>query len=189
MKKQRAAVLLAEGFEEVEALTVVDFLRRANIEVVMAGVDSLQVTGSHNITVKADALLSSIDVKAFQAVILPGGMPGSAHLGGSEAVISFVKGAADAGACIAAICAAPAYVLPHTGLLKDKTFTSFPDTKKLIEQLGSYSEERVVTDGKLITSRGPGTAAEFALAIIEMMTGSPDTAKDIFRKSLYSFAL
>lgn len=175
------AVLLAEGFEEVEAITPVDFLRRAGLDVRVVGVDGLSVRGGHNIVVSADVLLSDADHE-FDAVVLPGGLPGAQRLGASDAVRRLVEDVAAAGGLVAAICAAPAVVLGSMGFLAGKRYTCYPGFEKQVED-GEFSSERVVEDGNLITSRGPGTAAEFALALIGRLV-APEVAEDLRRGTL-----
>jgi 4-methyl-5(b-hydroxyethyl)-thiazole monophosphate biosynthesis len=167
----RVLVPLARGFEEIEAITVIDLLRRAGIEVHTASLDGPQVTGSHGITVTADIALDAARADDYGMIVLPGGMPGADHLKRDARVISLLRRFAADGRYTAAICAAPA-VLAHAGLLEGRAATSFP---------GFLSEESapgirlrtdpVVIDGKVATSRGPGTAMEFGLALIELLEG------------------
>lgn len=165
----KVCVLLAPGFEEIEAVTVIDVLRRAGIETRIVGVESLSVTGSHDITVGADALLSDVGDVAWDAVVLPGGMPGAAHLRDSPAVQSLLKSQHQRGGRLAAICAAP-IALSQAGLLEGKNATSYPT---FADQLscGEYLDDPVVVDGVLITSRAPGTALRFALQLVAEIEG------------------
>jgi protein deglycase len=165
-----ALVILAEGFEEVEAIAPVDVLRRAGIRVTLVGVNSLTVKGSRNIGVQVDALLK--DIKDLpDAVILPGGLPGATNLAKSREVSKLVKQMNVAGKLVAAICAAPAVVLAPLGILDDKKATCYPGCESDFSDKIAYSKERVVTDGNIITSQGPGTALEFALAIAARLAG------------------
>ena len=166
---KRVLVFLAEGFEEVEAVTPIDFLRRAGIEVVTVAVgDQKTIVGARGIPVVADKTAAA--GLAYDAVVLPGGMPGSKNLAASVEVDTVVREAAAKGLLIAAICAAPVVVLASKGLLAGKRFTCFPGMER--EVLGAtWQEGPVVVDGNLITSRGPGTAALFALAIAEYLMG------------------
>jgi 4-methyl-5(b-hydroxyethyl)-thiazole monophosphate biosynthesis len=176
----KVLVLLAQGFEEVEALTPVDYLRRADIDVVTAAVgDDIMVTGSHNIPVRADTCLKDL-IKGnglhpdnWDAVILPGGMPGAANLASSADTGAFLKDMAGKGKWVCAICAAPALVLAPLGLLEGKRFTCFPGMEEKVSG-AQWCGDRVVVDGRppkggFITSRGAGTAGEFAVAIISKL--------------------
>jgi 4-methyl-5(b-hydroxyethyl)-thiazole monophosphate biosynthesis len=165
-----ALVILAEGFEEVEAIAPVDVLRRAGVRVTLAGVNSLIVKSSRNIGVQTDALLK--DIKGLpDAVILPGGLPGAANLAKSGEVAKLVKQMSAAGKLVTAICAAPAVVLAPLGILDGKKATCYPGCESDFSDKTVHSKERVVIDGDIITSQGPGTALEFALAIAARLTG------------------
>ena len=166
--QKHALVILAEGNEEIEAITQVDLLRRADIKVTVAGLSWVEVKGSHDIVVKADMPLEQFSGE-FDAVIVPGGMPGTVYLYKSEAVLSIVREAYSKGLLCAAICAAP-LVLDTAGILEGKKFTCYPSIEEKINN-GTFSEEKVVVDGNIITSRGVGTAIPFALAIVEYLLG------------------
>jgi len=181
---KKVLVLLAEGFEEVEAVTPIDYLRRSGIEVTAAAIGkSLVVKGSHGIQVTADALLDGLLTEgkllpsAWDGVVVPGGLPGADNLAASRETGVFITEMAAQGKLICAICAAPARVLSPLGLLKGKQFTCFPKEEEKVTSASSASygaqwkEDRVVVDGSFITSRGAGTAGEFACAIIEKLTG------------------
>ncbi|OYT72502.1 MAG: DJ-1 family protein [Chloracidobacterium sp. CP2_5A] len=163
----KVLVPLAEGFEEMEAVIVVDVLRRADIAVVTASLtDNRAVTGSHGISVVADTTLDAALEERFDAVALPGGLPGAIHLRDDARVAKLTQDVAEQGGWAAAICAAP-MALAAFGLLQGKTFTSHPSVRdRLAEAGGEYVERRVAADGRLITSRSPGTAFEFALALV-----------------------
>lgn len=168
----RVLVLLAAGFEEIEAVTTVDLLRRAGIETRTAALGPRDVTGSHGITVTADLDLDSVDPDDFQMIVLPGGMPGADHLKADPRVTSLLRRFAGSGRYTAAICAAPG-VLAHAGLLEGRTATSYPGFLRADSAPGlRLSEDPVVIDGKIVTSRGPGTAIEFGLALIGLLEGS-----------------
>jgi protein deglycase len=167
---KRAAVLLAPGFEEIEAVTVIDILRRAGIDAISVGVQRKEVTGSHNITISADISLSELNAP-LDACILPGGIPGAPNLVKSPEVCSLLKGLNNDGILIAAICAAPSVVLGPLGLLDHRTATGFMGTEKKFPSNTRFEAQPVVVDGNLITSRGPGTAFPFALAIVEYLAG------------------
>ena len=175
-------VLLAEGFEEVEAITPIDYLRRAGIEVHTAAVGLKEtgkgayVTGSHNIQVRADTTTEELLTKnkftpsEWDGVVCPGGLPGSDNLAASKETGVFLQAMADAGKWVCAICAAPARVLAPLGILKGKRFTCYPGEESKVTSSGSagaeWKKDRVVIDGNIITSRGAGTAGEFSCAII-----------------------
>jgi 4-methyl-5(b-hydroxyethyl)-thiazole monophosphate biosynthesis len=177
---KKALLLLAQGFEEVEAVTPVDYLRRAGLEVITAAVgESPEVTGAHGIPVRADAVLAELAAKAgglpglcrdLDAALLPGGMPSASNLAASADVSALLGAMARDGKTIAAICASPALVLAPLGLLRGRRFTCYPGMEQGLEG-ALWSEEPVVTDGNLITSRGAGTAAAFAVALINRLAG------------------
>ncbi len=186
---KKAAILLAEGFEEVEALTPADFFHRTGIDVKLVSVDNVDmVTSSHNITVKAHAKLKDILQEKFDVVILPGGVPGAANLGENEAVIDFIRQKQEEGAIIGAICAAPACVLAQHGFLKSRPYTCNPSFVEKAEKMTGHAakQERVVVDGSIVTSRSSGTAAEFTHTIISLLLGK-ETADDVMKKNLFSF--
>ena len=163
----KVAVILADGFEEIEALTVVDVLRRANITCHMVGFEA-QVTGSHAIQVQADRVFDG-DLSDYDMIVLPGGMPGSANLRDHELLIAELQKCEQIGKKVAAICAAP-IVLNRAGLLKDKVFTCYDGVQEQIAD-GHYRKETVVVDGQLTTSRGPATALAFAYNLVEQLGG------------------
>jgi 4-methyl-5(b-hydroxyethyl)-thiazole monophosphate biosynthesis len=177
---KKVIVFLADGFEEVEAITPADYLRRADIEVTTISINGSQtVKGAHNIPVIADAVLAklgAIDPAAWDGVLLPGGMPGSTNLAASTGVGTVLKAFSVAGKLICAICAAPAYVLAPLGILAGKRFTCYPGTEELVSG-AKWSDEPVVVDGNLITSRAAGTAGAFAAAIIAKLAGETKSKK------------
>lgn len=168
---ESAVVVLAEGFEEMEAVISIDMLRRAGIEVVTAalGEDTL-VTGSRHIPLKADVSLKDVELIP-DALVLPGGLPGAGNLAESELVNKFIKSCAEQKKIIAAICASPAYVLTRAGVLSGKKATCYPGDERRFAKDVKYVKEDVVVDGNVITSAGPGTAFYFALAIIQALAG------------------
>ena len=152
-------VLLAEGFEELEALSPVDIMRRADIEVKTVGITGKEVTGSHGITVRADLLPEEVEVESIEAVVFPGGMPGSLNLDASPYADEFIDAVTKNGGRIAAICAAP-LVLGRRGLLNGKRATCFPGFEN--ELVGATATgEPVVTDGNITTARDFRAAVEF----------------------------
>lgn len=169
----RVLIPLAEGFEEIEAVTVIDLLRRAGIEVIVAGLAPGAVTGAHGITVAPDTELDTVLDEDFDMVVLPGGMPGATNLAADVRLLALLRRQAEDGRLTAAICAAPA-VLAQAGLLAGKRATSFPGFLTPVSAPGTLVlDDAVVEDGKIITSRGPGTAMDFALALIERLEGLP----------------
>ena len=169
----KVAVILANGFEEIEALTVVDVLRRANISCEMVGFEE-QVTGSHDIQVTADRVFDG-DLSDYDLLVLPGGMPGSANLRDNQALISEIQAFNQEGKKISAICAAP-IVLHQAGVLKDKHFTCYDGVQEQITD-GTYQKQTVVVDGNLTTSRGPSTALAFAYELVEQLGGDVESLR------------
>ncbi len=167
---KNAIVILAEGFEEIEAVTCIDVLRRANINVTVAGLSGTLIKGSHGITLAADKKLEQAG-SDFDVLVLPGGIPGATHLAASHKVNILIKKLNGEGKIIAAICAAPAAVLAPAGILNNKNATCFPGMQTNFHKTTKFKDERVVVDDNLITSRGPGTALSFALAIVEKLIG------------------
>ena len=176
--KRSAIVLLAEGFEEVEAVTPIDYLRRAGIEVTVASVGgNLLVKGARGIVLDADFTLYDMvnqqGSAAYDAIIIPGGMPGAANIAASPEARTLITEMAAAGKRICAICASPAVVLSPLGILAGKKFTCYPDMEGKV-QGGHWSDQRVVIDGNIITSRAAGTAGEFSIAIISQLLGETE---------------
>lgn len=170
-------VFLAEGFEEIEALTPVDILRRGKTDVVTVGVGSKTVTSSHKITVTAD--ITTDDIRNFdgvEAVVLPGGMPGTINLEKNEVVINAVKYCISNNILVGAICAAPS-ILGHLGFLNGKKATAFPDFQSHLTG-AELDNEYVSYDGMIVTARGMGVSTEFALKLLEILKGS-DTAENV----------
>ena len=166
---KRAIVVLAEGFEEIEAVTPVDILRRAGVAVEVVGLDAEAVTGAHGVTFQADRVLG--DTEDVDAVILPGGLPGAANLAASAKLAAVLEAQAAAGKLVAAICATPAFVLPQLGLLDGKRATCYPGCQEKFGATTTYVADEVVKDGNILTSRGPGTAFAFGLALACELAG------------------
>ena len=174
-----ALVLLADGFEEIEAVTIIDVLRRAQMAVTVVAIGLQRVTGSHGIVVEADETLDGFEGETaapagdreFDLVVLPGGMPGAKNLRDEPRVARLLQEQARANRYVAAICAAP-IVLEAAGILQGCAATSYPGYDL---PSADYREERVVVAGKVVTSRGPGTAIEFSLKLVELLVG-PDVA-------------
>ena len=166
---KKVLVFLADGSEEIEALTPVDMLRRAGAEVTFAGVTGKECKCSHGVTVVTDALASECAGEEYDMVVLPGGMPGTLNLGASEYVKKAVMKAYESGRFVAAICAAPS-VLGEMGLLKGKRATCYPGFESKL--IGAEAVcEKAVRDGNIITSCGAGAAMEFALMLVSALYG------------------
>lgn len=174
----RVLVPLAQGCEELEAVTITDLLTRAGIEVVTAGLDAQPVKASRGITLVPDTTLDTVMDEEFDMMVLPGGLPGADHLDSDPRIHELLKRLNQAGKYTAAICAAPK-VLAGAGLLEGRRATSYPgvldnmDLPQVDVQL-----ERVISDDRVITSRGPGTAMDFALELIEKLSG-PETRDQV----------
>ena len=178
----RAIVPLADGFEEIEGVTIIDLLRRARVDVTVAGVHEMSATGSHGMTLRCDALVEDCDFGVADAFVLPGGMPGTRVLRESGAVRAGVTRVAARGKLLAAVCAAPT-VLEVCGVLRGKRATSHPDHAHEMASC-HYVQAAVVEDGNIITSRGAGTSIEFVAAIIRRLAGET-VANDILARIQY----
>ncbi|MGH8250165.1 MAG: DJ-1 family glyoxalase III [Steroidobacteraceae bacterium] len=166
---KRVLVPLAEGFEELEAVTIIDVLRRAGIDVVIASLAGSPVTGSHGIRLAADTPLAALAEQEFDMIALPGGMPGAEHLKNDPRIAEIVRRLHEKGRPVAAICAAP-MVLAAAGVLDGRRATSFPGFLKDAER-STVVGDAVVVDRGVITSRGPGTALDFALTLVTELAG------------------
>ena len=165
---------LANGFEEIEAVSLIDVLRRAEIDVMIGGVGSLNIKGAHNIEIKTDVLISEVKSEDIEMIILPGGWDGTYALADDADVQRLLQEMDTQDKGIAAICAAP-YALNKAGVLK-YNYTCYPSVEKEIREEGYTALSNIVTDGNVMTSRGPGTALCFALAIVEKIKDK-ETAK------------
>ncbi len=171
----RVCVVLADGFEEIEAVTIVDVLRRAGIDVTLAGVAGDRVRGAHGIEVRADTTLDALPEVPWDAVVLPGGLPNATTLRDTPAVLDLLRVQASAERRVAAICAAP-IALGKAGVLEGRRATCYPGFEG--ELTGARTEVApVVRDGLVTTSRGPGTAMAFALALVEDLAGAERAAQ------------
>ena len=180
---KKIAIFFAEGYEEIEALTVVDLCRRAGIWVDMVSVtDSLQVTGAHGIPVVMDKMLAEVEFDTLDMLVLPGGMPGTRNLEQVSLLMEQVKAFAAAGKYIAAICAAPS-VFGHLGLLAGKNACCYPGFEEELTG-ANVMFHPCEADGNIITSRGMGCAIDFSLKIIERLEND-DTASKIGRQIIY----
>ena len=180
--KKKVYVFLADGFEEIEAITPLDVLRRAEIETVSVSISSTKrVTGAHGITVEADVLLTELNIADADLIVLPGGMPGTKNLAECQLLLDTVLAHAQAGKLTAAICAAPS-ILGMLDLLKGKEATCFPGWEdKLTGAL--YDKVPCIVDGNIVTSRGPGTAMEFSMRLVELLTDAT-TASELARRMI-----
>jgi 4-methyl-5(b-hydroxyethyl)-thiazole monophosphate biosynthesis len=161
----KIGIFMADGCEEIEGLTVVDITRRAGLEIETVSINGTkQVTSSHKVTFLTDTTKEEADFESYDAIVLPGGMPGTIHLGEDETVGRIIREFAASGKLVAAICAAPS-VLGQAGLLQGKNATCHPGFEEKLTG-ASCSTDSVVTDGNIITSRGMGTAIPFALEIV-----------------------
>ncbi len=162
-------VLLAEGFEEVEALAPVDILRRADIDVKTAGIGGDSVCGAHNIWIKADMKIEDIAMSTVEGIVLPGGMPGTLNLQNDATVNKLIKHCSDKGLLICAICAAP-MILGEYGLLEGKTATCYPGFEEYLKG-AILGENPVEVTDNFITGKGPGASFEFGKAIVNYIKG------------------
>ncbi len=180
----RVLIPLADGVEEIEAVTLIDVLRRGGVDVTSAALGpTLTVEGSHGVKMLADEPWDSVDIEAFDAIALPGGGKGTDNLLNDPRVIEAVQAFDEAGKFVAAICAAPT-VLAAAGLLKNRKATCYPSVSA---QLGkSYDEAPVIADGNIITSQGPGTSMLFALVLVQQLAGD-EVARGVADRLLTQF--
>jgi 4-methyl-5(b-hydroxyethyl)-thiazole monophosphate biosynthesis len=178
----KVLIPLAEGFEEIEFVTVVDILRRAGVDVIVAGLREGLIAGSHKIGMMPDTTLNKIKPEEFDAVVLPGGSPGFINLKNDERVLGILQDMNRSGKYVCAICAAPS-VLIKAGVLEGRRATVSPSGREEMKECTEYVDERVVADGSLITSQSPGTAMEFALKLVEAFAG-PEKMREIKGQTL-----
>lgn len=168
---KRALIAVADGSEDLECVTLIDVLRRAEIEVVLASVeDRRMITCARGTRLTTDAMLLDVLAQDFDLIVLPGGMPGAQRLADFEPLAERVRKQAKAGELFAAICAAPAVALQHYGVLRQRRMTCYPSFSDRLSGC-SFVDEPVVVDGNCITSQGPGTALAFALTLVEQLVG------------------
>lgn len=173
---KKVLVILAPGFEEIEALTPVDMLRRAGAEVTIAGTEAEEIIGRNKIRVVPDAFLDEVMDRDFDLVVLPGGAVGAENLRKDERVKDIIERHNERSSIVSAICAAPA-VLSAIGVIEGREVTSHPSVRESLKG-SKVSDERVVQDGNIITSQGPGTAMEFAFKLVEVLYG-PEKVKEV----------
>ena len=177
-------LFLADGFEDIEALTVVDLMRRAGISIQTVAIgEEKKVETSHGITLFADSVFAECDFSDLDLLVLPGGQPGTRHLSEHQGLCQLLKETAKEGKRIAAICAAPT-VLAGLGLLDGRRATSYPGVRSQIEGVCTYLEDPVVVDGNVTTSRGLGTAIDFSLCLIAQLMGQ-EKADEIAKSIVY----
>ena len=180
---KKVYIFLADGFEDIEGLTVVDLMRRADIDIKTVSIKkSKEITTSHGITMLTDLTFAETDFSDADMLVLPGGMPGTNYLRDHEGLAELLKKQYEAGKWVAAICAAPS-VFGGLGFLKDRKATSYPGCLDGIP-VGEYTEEPVAVDGNVVTSRGVGTAIAFALKLIEVLI-SKEKADEIAASIVY----
>jgi len=169
--RERILVPLAAGFEEIEAVTIVDVLRRAGLEVTVAGLAPGAVLGAHGIPVVPDAALGELDLSTFTVLVCPGGQPGTRNLMADERVLALARRLHGQGRRTAAICAAP-LVLHTAGILRGVAVTSHPSVRAELTDALVQAEPRVLRSGSVLTSQGVGTALEFALELVGELVGA-----------------
>jgi 4-methyl-5(b-hydroxyethyl)-thiazole monophosphate biosynthesis len=182
----KVIVPVAEGFEEIEFSTIVDILRRAGLSVTVAGLKEGVIGGAHGIRVTPDTPIDKVSADDFDVIVLPGGNPGYVNLGKSEKVLKLVREMHEKNKYVTAICAAPS-VLAKAGVIQGKRATIYPGMEDTLTG-AQPSDERVVVDGKTITSQGPATAMEFAIKLVEVLAGK-SRAEEITRQVLAKFRL
>jgi len=166
-------IFLADGFEEVEALTSVDVMRRAGMPVVTVTINETpQVTGAHGVTVVADSLFADNDYSDAEWLVLPGGIPGAPNLAAHEQLCALLEEHDSKGGKVAAICASPAVVLGQLGMLAGRQAVCYPGMEETVEGV-NWGHTPVVIDGNIVTGNGPAAAAPFALTLVELSMGTP----------------
>ncbi|MHC4122629.1 MAG: DJ-1 family glyoxalase III [Planctomycetota bacterium] len=181
---KKVLVAVADGTEELEAVTIIDVLRRADVNVTVASVGQKQIIASRSVNLVADAVISDCAGKEYDLIVLPGGLPGAEYLRDCSELVEMLRKQKQAGKFYAAICASPAVILQHHGLLEGKKATCYPS---LISQLDNAREDStVVADGNCITSQGPGTALQFSLKLVEILLGK-EKAKEVAEAMLVKF--
>ncbi|WP_321313024.1 DJ-1 family glyoxalase III [Halarcobacter sp.] len=160
---------ISNGFEEIEALTIADVCRRAEIEVTIASIEDIEVLGAHKISINADTLLKDINPDDFDMIVLPGGLPNAFNLADDELLKKILKKFKNDNKYIGAICAAP-YAL-HKADVLNKEYTCYPSFEQKIDSSNYIEDKIIVKDEKVITSKGPATAMPFALELVKMLKG------------------
>ena len=182
---KKVAVILADGFEEIEALTVVDIMRRAGEQCNMVSINKIDVVGAHNITVKADSLISD-EIKNYDLIVLPGGMPGAKNLKENLKVIELIKDFNSKNKLIGAICAAP-IALAKAKIIDGRNITSYPGYEEELQEANYITSKAVVVDNNIVSSRGPATAIEFSYKLVELLCN--DSYKTLSEGMMYDFLM
>ncbi len=180
--KKRVLIILADGFEEIEAITPIDLMRRAGLDVLIAGLSKREIKGAHGITIACDTTVAEIHLQPFDAVVLPGGFPGTSNLLNSDMVLEIVRNNYRENSVTAAICAAP-QILDKSGVLNNKPFTCYPSVQEQISH-GTFTNEPVVISGNVITGRAAGSSIEFGLSIIASLLGQ-NSADEVKQKIVF----
>ena len=168
---KKVLVAAADGIEELEAITIIDCLRRAGADLTIASVQKLEITTARKVKITADCLITDCKDKVYDLIVLPGGMPGAEYLRDNKELTEMLKKQKNSPRFYAAICASPAVVFENHGLLTDKKATCYPAMAEKIKNRQALPQ-RLVVDGNCITSQGPGTALEFSLKLVEVLFGS-----------------
>ena len=171
-------VFLADGFEEIEAVTPIDVLRRAGLQLTTIGITGREIMGAHGIVLTADKTWNEAAESTPDVLILPGGMPGSKNLGDHAGLQNMAERVAKANGYLAAICAAPAFTLGPWELLSNRNATCYPGCESQFPPNVKYQTDAVVVDGHIITAKGPGVAMQFSMKLVEVLL-NPETAKKI----------
>ena len=177
----KVLMCVADGYEELEAVTIIDILRRAKIDITVASTGTNPLTSARGVKIVPDAMLADINSDAYDMIVLPGGAPNAESLKADQRVQNIIKKFNDQGRYIAAICAAP-IALSAAGVLKNRKVTSYPSFQSNLDAGEVMAEERLVEDGKVITSQGPGTAIKFALRLVELIKG--EETRDEIKKAM-----
>lgn len=181
---KKIAVILASGFEEIEAVTPIDILRRGGVEVILAGVGNERITGSHGIEIKCDTTIAHLDGDYLDGVLIPGGMPGAANISESVEAGKLIEVMNHDNKLIAAICASPAIVLSPLKVLEGRKSTGYPGFENKFSEFVEIKTDKVVVDGNIITGKGAGNAADFSFAVLEYLAGA-EKAKSVARTMLF----
>lgn len=174
---KKVVIVLAEGFEEIEALTPIDILRRAGLDVTIAGVGSTLITGAHKVKVACDVEVSAIENNNFSCIVLPGGMPGAGNLKNSSSVVKLIKSINQAKGLVCAICASPAIILAPLGILEGKEAVCYPGMEACAPDVNFVKGLSVCQRENVITAAGPGCASDFSFCIVEALTGTEISKK------------
>lgn len=166
---KKVAVILADGFEEIEAMSILDILRRGGVEALAVGLEDTQIKGAHGLVFLADVIFESVNFANIDMIVLPGGLPGSEYLAKNAKLQAKLKQLKSANKKIAAICAAP-WALATAGVLGE-SYTCYPGFEAKVAHSGYTDTQNVIIDGNIITSKGPATAMEFALVLLKELEG------------------